>query len=158
MSYVIRTDAGWEPLRWPARKLADGTLVRPGTEGTTPALLDAVGAVAVVDTGPDYDPALQVLVGHSLSDVAGTPTIVYTYRDRTAQELAADADNAEREAKAVSVGQAVTWLRARAAEYRAHTATVADHLPTTNTMIDNDAVFFDGFADLLEGLHLDRRG
>jgi len=111
MTYATPSNPGWRPLRWPAVKLVDGGLVSPGPEGATPALLDAVGATPIVDPGPlpDVD---QVADSGTLTDVDGVPTVVYEYRPKTADELAADAQAAQDETDRQQARLAVTNLRA----------------------------------------------
>lgn len=130
-----------------------------GLADASPALVAACGYFEVLDMRPEYDPATEVLErGDVVLSDPTTPVREYTIRDKTAEELAAEADAAEREAKAVQVGQAVTWLRTQADTARSVTVTNTNAVAILGAVVDNLAVFYDGFADLLEALRMDERG
>jgi hypothetical protein len=82
--------------------------------------------------------------------VAGVPTRSYTVRAKTVDELAAEADAADRAAKGVSVAAAIPWLRAQADAGRAVTVTAGNAQATLTNLVALVAHFFDHFADLLE--------
>ena len=122
-------------------------------------LVAACGYFAVVDQPPQYDAATEVLErGDVFLSDPSSPVVGYTVRDKTAAELAAEADEAARETKAVNVGQAVGWLRTQADTARGVNVTTANAVQVVNGIVDNLAVFYDGFADLLEALRMDQRG
>lgn len=101
----------WRRLRWPAPKLSNGWLVKPGTQGATDALLASVGAAEIVD--PGASPGVnEVVESTTLTDVNGTPTLAYTYRAKTQAELDAEAAAATSEAEREVARQAVTNLQA----------------------------------------------
>lgn len=111
MAYAIPDGDGWKPLGWPAPKVIDRRLIRPGTAGVTQALLDAVGAVEIADAGLQ-PPDGQVVESRALTDVDGVPTVVYTYRAKTQAELDTEAQAAADEAEREQARQAVDNLRA----------------------------------------------
>lgn len=111
MAYALPDGDGWKPLRWPAPKVIDRRLIRPGTAGVTQALLDAVGAVEIVDPGPQ-PPDGQVVESRTLADVNGTPNAVYAYRAKTQAELDAEAQAAADEAEREQARRAVDNLQA----------------------------------------------
>jgi len=94
-----------------ARRLDTGQWVM-GLANAPTELVEACGWHPVIDTPPAYDPATHVLERGTVELTAGTPTVQYTVRAKTADELAADqraiADDAERE----QAKTAVTNLRA----------------------------------------------
>ncbi len=146
------------PIRRPRisgeTKLSDGKLIKPGPNGWTAALLDVCGFVEAVEDRP----ALGTdEVYDSFSDVleAGVPTRRWTKRLKTAEELAAEADAADREAKLTQVGTAVATLRTWAEDARATTVTTANTVVVLQTIVDRLGVFFDRFADLIEGQRID---
>lgn len=110
MAYAIRVDDEWVPLRWPAVK-SDGTPIRPGSAGVTAALLDAVGAVQIVDPGPVQSDT-QAVESRSLVDVDGVPTVQYVMRDKTLVELEAEAAAAAAQRERDQAKQAIDNLRA----------------------------------------------
>lgn len=123
------------------------------------AMVAACGYREVLDMRPQYNPATQVLErGQVFLSTPTTPVVAYTIRDKTAEELAVEADAAAREAKAVNVGRSITWLRQHAETARNATATSGNAVAVLNVVLDDLAVFLDGFADLLEATRMDERG
>ena len=121
--------------------------------------LAACGWFPVLDMRPTFDTATEVLERGDvfLSDPT-TPVVSYTIRDKSPAELAAEADAADRQAKGVRVGQAVTWLRNHAQTARNTTATTNNSIAVLNALLDDLPVVYDGLADLLEYLKADRLG
>jgi hypothetical protein len=141
-----------------ARRLDNGNWVM-GLATASPALVAACGYFAVLDMVPAYDSATEVLErGDVFLSDPSTPVVAYTIRPKTADELAADADAANRLAKGVNVGQAITWLRNQSNTAESTTATSGNAVAVLNGVLDNLAIFYDGFADLLEHLRLDQLG
>lgn len=146
------------PIRRPRSKgeykVADGTLVRPGEMGWTPALLDVCGFVEAIEDRPTLG-ADEVYDTHADLLEAGIPVRRWTKRAKTAEELAAEADEADREAKRTEVGRAVATLRQWAQDARDTTVTATNIVAVTNVVVDRLGVFFDRFADLIEAQRLD---
>ena len=87
--------------------------------------------------------------------VFGDPTVVWTARPWTAEELAAQADAADRLTKRVTAGQAVTWLRDQSAIAEATTATTGNVVAVVNGILDGLAIFYKHHADFIEGNRFD---
>lgn len=118
----------------------------------------ACGWFAVTDTPPRFDAATEILVRGDVVLVEGSPVRDYTVRSKTVDEIAADADTADRDAKRASVAQAVGWLRTQAETARSTTATTQNAVPVLNGVIDNVGLFYDHFADFLEAHRFDSAG
>lgn len=142
-----------------ARRLDNRAWVM-GLANAPTALVEACGYFPVTDEPPTYGPATEVLERGDVTLVAGVPTVQYTVRAKTADEIAAEADETDRRAKGVNVGQAVNWLRTHADQYQAapNVTTNAQALAAINTLRADLPVLFDGLADLLEWLKADKLG
>jgi len=142
----ITAEAGATPTA--ARRLDTGQWVLALREASV-AIQQACGWFAVTDAARPADTD-TVTHDRSLELVAGVPTVVWTQRDWTPDEVVQRADDADRTAKAASVAQAVTWLRARADEGEALTVTSTNAVAVLGALVDNVAMFYDHFADFLE--------
>lgn len=140
-----------------ARRLDTGQWVM-GLATAPTELVEACGYFPVVDTPPAYDPATEVLERNGVVVVQGVPVVDYTVRDKTAAELAAEADQADRQAKGIDVGNAVDTLRTWADQAAGVTVTSTNAVDTLQTLVDRQAIFYARFADLLEYQGLDRLG
>lgn len=114
-------------------------------------LQQACGYFAVVDTAKPADTPTTTH-DRSVELVDGTPTVVWTERPKTADEL----KNEAREQKRTTVGNAVATLRQWADDAEATTATSGNAVAVLNTVVDRLGVFFDRFADLIEAQGIDQ--
>lgn len=121
-------------------------------------LVEACGYFSVVDQPPTFDPMTQVLEGGGVVLVDGQPTRVYTVRDKTGEEFAAEAAESDREQKGVNVGQAIAVLRGWADQMDGVTVTTQNAVNVLQQFVNRQAVFYDRFADLLEYQRLDQLG
>jgi hypothetical protein len=138
-----------------ARRLDTGEWVM-GLATAPTELVEACGWFVVTDTPPAYDPATEVLENGGVVVVAGRPVFDYTVRPKTAAEVEAEADLADRRLKGAQIGREVVTLRQWADDAEAVTVTSGNAVATLNIIIDRLAVFFDRFADLIEHQGLDR--
>jgi hypothetical protein len=135
-------------VRWPR---ADGTPLADVAPGT-------VLLREVYDPEPAYDPLAEKLGPWQWLDSPETETAT-RFRQvvaLTPGEAAAAQDAADREAKLAAAGQAVVALRAWADDAAGVTVTAGNAVAVLQTMVARLAVFFDRFADLLEGQHIDQ--
>ena len=140
-----------------ARRLDTGQWVM-GLESAPTALVEACGWFPVSDIPPDYDPATEVRSRADVVVVSGVPTVEYSVRPKTQAELDADADELDREAKRVSVTQAVTWLRQQQQTAAGVNVTTTNAVNVLGQLVDNIGDFYGHFADFLEGYGFDQGG
>ena len=109
----------------------------------------ATGWFEVVDTvRPDDTPTTTH--DRTVELVAGTPTVVWTERDKTQTELDAEAAQADRETKRSNYQGAVATLRQWSDQAEGVTVTQGNAVATLQTLVDRQAVFYDRFADLID--------
>jgi hypothetical protein len=158
--YALVLDGEIVEVRNPRRtgefKLSDGRLIRPPASGWTDSLAATCGFIPVTDPGAPPITSLQTFDPSTVELIGGAPTTVHHPRDKTAAELAADADAADRAAKALAVSQAVATLRQWAVEARGVTVTTTNSVVVLQTVVTRLGVFFDRFADLVQSQRLDR--
>jgi hypothetical protein len=87
---------------------------------------------------------------HDPTNVDGTVT--WVERDKDADEL----DRARREGLGDLVGQAIPWLRQRAAAADGVTVTAGNAVAVLQAVVDDMAIFFARFADYLEAQGADQ--
>jgi hypothetical protein len=140
-----------------ARLLDGGAWFCPpgGLANATQVERELCGWFAVVDAPPQFDVATEVRSRGDVSLVAGVPTRSYTVRAKTPEELAAEADVAERRVKAASVALAVPWLREQSDIAAGLTVTAGNANALLAGLIDNVGQFYGYFADLLEAQRFD---
>ena len=111
----------------------------------------------VADT--DYDPLTHKAqrVATVYDTVAETATDGWEIVALTAQEIADAADNADRAAKLTNIGGKVATLRGWATQAEGVTVTNGNAVSVLQNVVDNLAVFYAGFADLLEGQRIDEQ-
>jgi len=105
--------------------------------------------------GVDYDPAIEKIVQGDLVVPNGHHT-TYTVTALTQAELDAIADNADRTTKRLNVSNAVATLRTWATQAGNTTVTQGNAVATLQTVVDRLGIFFDRFADLIEGQRFDQ--
>ncbi len=67
------------------------------------------------------------------------------------------ADDTARETKAVTVAQAIPWLRTQAETARNTTVTQGNAVAVLGALVTNVGKFYDRFADFLEAQRFDQR-
>lgn len=127
-----------------------------GLKNATTAEQEACGWFAVIDAPPTFDEATEALERGDVELVAGVPTRAYTKRAKTAEELAAEADDADRNTKGVTVAQAIPWLRQQAETARGVTVTSTNAVAVLGGLVKNVGQFYDHFADFLEARRFDQ--
>jgi hypothetical protein len=119
--YALVLDGVIEAIRKPRRsgelKLSDGKLLRPPESGWTTSLAAACGFVPIVDPGPPVITPLQTFDPHTVEMIGGVPTIVYHVRDKTPEELAAEALATSRAANTAALTDLET-IEARIADIK----------------------------------------
>jgi len=133
---------------WPR---ADGQAIANADPGLI-VLQESIAAL------PVFNPATQRLDSGTWIDTPANQTAVFTFTAiaLTAEELAVNADNADRAAKRLLVKNAIPTLRQWAIDARAVTVTSGNAVATLQTIVNRLATFFDRFADLLEVQRMDR--
>lgn len=86
----------------------------------------------------------------SVALVNGTPTVVWTQRPKTAEELAAEADQEARQGRETNLSGAISTLRTWSDQAASTNVTQGNAVATLQTVVTRLGVFFDRFADLLE--------
>lgn len=138
---------GQENIAWPA----------DGGAGPLDLSPNLVMLLRIINAQPAHDPATQKLEQTKTADVgAETYTIGWTVVALTAQEQADYADNIDRDNKLTTVGQQVATLRSWATDAAGTTVTNGNNTTVTQTMVTRMGLFFDRFADLIEGQRLDQ--
>lgn len=158
MTYALINDGDVKavgPLPGSARRLDTRQWVM-GLASAPSDLVEVCGWFPVADTPPTHDPALEVLEVGGVDVVDGRPVRAYTVRVKTADELADDADVADRQMKREQVGNAVAALRQWADDAEATTVTSGNAVAVLGTVVARLGVFFDRFADLIEAQRIDR--
>lgn len=147
MYYDTRTATARTPQRTEV-KLSDGFELSRPADGWTDALLEACGLVPIsVEPRPaDTDTTTHDL---TVELVDGVPTQVWTERNWTQAELDARATQAAREAHDTFLRGAIDTLETWSAQADAHVVTSGNAIATVQTITDNLAIFYDGFAKLL---------
>lgn len=115
--YHLPTDTERQPRRSGERKTSDGFLLTPPEGGWTEELAALCGFVPVVDT-PRPDDTATTTHDRSVELVNGTPTVLWTQRAKTADELAAVQQEQHRSTLDQAIADAITDLLALA-EYPA---------------------------------------
>ena len=105
--------------------------------------------------GVDYDTSIEKVVQGNLVVENGHHK-TYTVVALTQAELDANADNADRDTKRINVGNAVDTLRTWATQAGNTTVTQGNAVGTLQLVVDRLGVFFDRFADLIEGQRFDQ--
>lgn len=106
---------------------------------------------------PSFNPLTQKLSGAWVDDPqANTAVFTWSVVSLTAEEAAAAALEADRDAKRQLVAQAIPTLRQWASDARGVTVTSGNAVATLQTVVNRLGTFFDRFADLLEGTRIDR--
>ena len=111
----------------------------------------------VIAADPAFDPATEKL--QRAADVI-TLTELTESREivaKTAEEQAAYVDNQDRNAKRSAVGGSVATLRQWALDAQGTTVTSGNAVATLQQTVDRLGVFFDRFADLIEGDRIDQQ-
>jgi len=162
MSYALVIDDAIQATqgRLPstARRLDTQATVCPLDGVWTQTLHEACGWFEVVDTPPTFDEATEVRERGTVELVDGTPTRQYTVRAKTAAELAAEADAADRAAKGINVANAVSTLRGWADQMEGVTVTQGNAVNVLQQFVERQAIFYDRFADLIESQRFDQAG
>lgn len=150
-TYALVTDDTIQSIgRLPnaARRLDTGEWVM-GLDTAPPELVQATGWYEVVDTARPDD-TTTTTHNRSIELVAGVPTVVWTERAKTADELASEQQAAQDAETRFVLQQAVPTLRQWAAQADGHTVTNGNAVATVQQITDNLALFYARFADLLE--------
>jgi hypothetical protein len=112
-------------------------------------LQQATGWFEVVDTvRPDDTPTTTH--DRSVELVAGTPTVVWTERNKTQPELDDQAAAADRLVKQTNYKGAVATLRQWSDQAEGVTVTQGNAVNVLQTLVSNVGFFYDRFADLIE--------
>lgn len=112
----------------------------------------ATGWFEIVDTvRPDDTPTTTH--DRTVELVAGTPTVVWTERDKTAAEIQAETDEADREQKRTNYQGAVATLRQWSDDAEAVTVTSGNAVAVLQQMVDRSGTMWDRLADLIEAEH-----
>ena len=128
---VLRTDDGDVDLR-----------------SMDPALLAAHGIHEVVRT-PRPDDTATTTHDRTIELVDGVPTVTWTARDKTPDELAADAARAASTIRQTDLKAAVSTLRTWADDAAGVTVTNTNNTAVTAVLLSRTATFWRAFADLL---------
>lgn len=131
-----------------ARRLDDGAWVL-GLRDAPTRLVEACGWLPVVDTPkpPESDTTVHT---RSVELIAGTPTVMWIGRLKTADELASDAIATESAQRTVNLTSAIGTLRQWSEDAGNMAVTSGNVVATTQIVVNRLSVFFDRFADLLE--------
>ena len=153
MNYQL-ISIGPPPEVWDPKVFRDFT---PGEEPDLSHKNPPLKWVPVVDGSiPTYDPDLEYIT--TAPDVVTLTEVTRTYVKvaYTAEELVQRADDADRDAKMTNVGNSVATLRAWAVDAEGTTVTQGNAVATVQTVVTRLGVFFDRFADLIEGRRFDQ--
>lgn len=105
---------------------------------------------------PAYDPELEYIQAGGIAVSLTEVTRLYNKVAFTAEQLAAKADDVDRDLKKGNVANAVATLRDWATQSAGTTVTSGNAVTVLQTMVDRVGVFFDRFADLIEGQRFDK--
>ena len=111
-------------------------------------LQEACGWFPVVDVARPADTPTTTF-DRTVELVDGVPTVVWTQRAWTVDELAARTAAAESTVRRTDLQAAVTTLRQWADGAQATTVTSGNAVATLQVVVDRLGVFFDRFADLI---------
>ena len=143
-SNTVNAEAGRVPVA--ARRLDTGQWVL-GLRDASVELQEACGWFAVTDTPRPADTDTDT---HDRSvELIPGPTVVWTERPWTPDELAGRVAAAESTARRTTLQAAMSTLRQWSDEAQATTVTTGNNTAVTQTVVDRLGVFFDRFADLL---------
>ena len=108
------------------------------------------GAIGLYST---KNTAIEMQDGSNPPDQATLDAALIRY---DAAQVVEDADTADRAAKLTGIGNKVATLRGWADTAESTTVTNGNAVTVLQAVVDNLAVFYDGFADLLEGMRIDK--
>jgi len=129
-----------------------------GLRQASPDLQRATGWYAIQDTAQPADTPTTThdrsveLVDHGEGPI---PTVVWTERDKTAAELQAEIDDADRETKRSNYKGAVATLRQWSDDAEGTTVTSGNAVAVLQEMVDRSGTMWDRLADLIEAEHGD---
>lgn len=108
-----------------------------------------------IDAEPDFDPATQK-VNTKRTVMVTKVRDVKTVVSLSQEEMDMIADETERDAKIVSVGQKVAVLREWANTANETTVTTENAINVLQHVVNNLGQFYNAFADLIEGQRIDK--
>jgi hypothetical protein len=129
-----------------------------GLRQASPELQQATGWYAIQNTAQPADTPTTThdrsveLVDHGDGD-GPRPTVVWTERAKTAAELQAETDEADRETKRSNYQGAVATLRQWADDAEGITVTTGNAVNVLQQLVDRSGTMWDRLADLIEAEH-----
>jgi hypothetical protein len=155
MAYALVTDGTIDAVQGnvptAARRLDTGEWVM-GLRDADTATQEATGWFEIQDTARPADTPTTTH-DRSVELVADVPTVVWTERPKTAAELQAEADEADRETKRGNYQDAVATLRDWSDQAESTTVTSGNAVTVLQQLVDRSGTMWDRLADLIEAEH-----